>query len=96
VVELGVPAALADGSLSTAQAAQRTGTDPTRLERLLCAMRAANMVTLADERWTLTDDGRALAPTAPGEQETLAAYAEYTRRATFTAWAGLAKVITRR
>jgi hypothetical protein len=93
-VELGVPAALVDGPRSGAEIAAATRTDVARLERLLRALRATRIVTCDDDgRWSLTADGRALAPTAPGDEETLAAYADHVRTGSFPAWAGLADVI---
>ena len=93
-VELGVPAALVDGPGARLRLAAATRTDVARLERLLRALRATRIVTCDDDgRWSLTADGRALAPTAPGDEETLAAYADHVRTGSFPAWAGLADVI---
>src|SRR5262249_2420065 len=41
----------------------------------------------------LTPEGRALAPSAPGDEDALAAYAEHVRTAVFPAWARLPDVI---
>jgi len=92
-VELGVPAALAGGASSATDLAARTGTEVSRLERLLQALAAVGMVVLADGRWESTTAGRALAPATPGEGDTLDRYAEHVRRNAFSAWAGLADVI---
>lgn len=93
-VELGVPGALAGGARSADEIAATTETDVDRLERLLFALRATNIVTREGDRWSLTPDGRALAPGAPGEAESLAVYAEHVRAGAYLSWAALAGVIS--
>ena len=92
-VELGVPRSLVDGPASTAAVAAATGTDSTRLERLLRALQAARIVTFENGEWALTPVGRELAPPASGNGETLVTYAEGLRATMFPAWARLADVI---
>jgi hypothetical protein len=92
-VELGLPAALAGEARSAADLAAVTGAEVSRLERLLRALAAMGMVTLADGRWELTAKGEVLAPARPGEGETLDTYAEHLRRDTFSAWDRLAEAI---
>jgi hypothetical protein len=92
-VDLGLPAALADGARSASDLATITGSDVTRLERLLRALAALGIVVFADDRWALTPEGDALAPPGPGDGEALDIYAEHLRTAAFPAWARLADVI---
>jgi hypothetical protein len=92
-VELGVPRSLANGPASTAEVAAATRTHSGRIERLLRALEAARIVTRERGAWALTPEGRALAPAAPGDEDSLGAYAEHVRTAVFPAWAGLADVI---
>jgi hypothetical protein len=92
-VELGLPAAMAGEARSTAELAAMTGTEVSRLERLLQALAATRMAAVADGRWVLTALGEALAPAKPGEGEALDTYAEHLRRNAFAVWAGLADVI---
>jgi hypothetical protein len=90
-VELGVPAALADRPLTVAELAAATGTDATRLERLLRALQATAMAKVEGDRWSLTADGRAFTPGEDGFG--LDEYARDIRAHGFADWAGLADVI---
>jgi hypothetical protein len=92
-VELGLPAALACEARSAADLAAMTGTEVSRLERLLRALAATGMVALAEGRWELTAQGEALTPAKAGEGETLDTYAQHLRRYGFSTWAGLAEII---
>ena len=92
-VELGIPAALAGEARSASDLAEITGTDVSRLHRLLRALAAVGIVAFAGGRWTLTPEGDALAPEGPGAGEGLDTYAEHLRSGLFSAWAGLADVI---
>lgn len=90
--EVGIPSALAAAPMTTAQLADATGSDATRLDRLLRALQAAATVTLGDDgRWTLTPAGRTLA--RHPEQATLGDYAAHLRDDTFDAWGRLADVV---
>ena len=92
-LELGIPSALEDGPRTTADLAHATDTEPSRLERLLRALRAARIVTVEADRWQLTVEGQALVRTVSGDGEPLASYAEHVRATIFPTWARLADVI---
>ena len=92
-VDLGLPAALAGEARGASELAAMTGTELSRLERLLRALAAAGIVAFDDGRWALTPEGDALVPARPDEEEALDTYAKHLRSATFGAWAGLADVI---
>jgi SAM-dependent methyltransferase len=71
IVELGIPAALADGARTPGEVAAVTGTDPAAAARLLHAGMAAGLLA-ADSggRFTLTDMGRWLRPEASSMGDT--------------------------
>jgi hypothetical protein len=92
-VDLGLPGAFAGEPRSAPELAAITGTDVSRLERLLRALAAVGIVAFADDRWALTPEGQAIAPAPRGGRETLDTYAEHLRSAAFPAWAGLADII---
>ncbi|GLF99144.1 methyltransferase [Streptomyces yaizuensis] len=65
--ELGIADGLADGPLAAGPLAERTGTDPAALRRLLRALAGLGLVTQLDtERFALTDLGRQLRSGGPG------------------------------
>jgi SAM-dependent methyltransferase len=84
-VELGVPAALAEGAAGTDDLAVRLGLDAGRLGRLMTALKSLGLVARVDGGWQLTEQGRAL--------PSLTAYAEHVRDELLGTWSGLADAI---
>lgn len=101
-VELGIPAALANGPRPLTELAEVTESDPDRLRRLLRALSALRIVKLqADDHWVLTSAGRALAGPCEHDSSTdvgsagygLDEYARDLRANTMVSWARLAEVV---
>ncbi|NUT52512.1 MAG: methyltransferase, partial [Saccharothrix sp.] len=72
VAELGVADLLADGPLDTAELAERTGTRPDKLRRVLAFLAALGVFRRHGEQWSLTEVGALLRTDAAGSQRDLA------------------------
>ena len=76
IVRCGIPDHLADGALSIDDLAERSGTLPGLLGRLLRALAPSGLVTeTSDGKWELTELGAWLRPNHPGSMHPLAIYA---------------------
>lgn len=76
-VTIGLPALLAEGPKSSQQLSHKTGTDATRLGRLLTGMAWAGIITLREDgSWSLSDLGRVLLA-SPGEGDHVRFFGEF-------------------